>query len=523
MSRNRLLTLLSFATVSSLLVGANQAVATDALPEIQITEASTGFGPGSPVNVRYLEVFNTTNHTIDLDGWTVKLEDSDGWEISGGSESFQHTATVAAGQRAYYQLGNDPVDPDRPKNNSGATVQQHGVSFLVLAQLAYHQSTTQISLYNAQNVKVDTIKLGEIPPQQAVSTQRFDNSLEETFVAPQTFGSGLDRASIPTQASTYTPKPANDYFLVVDEPIPAAHTVIENVRDLPAGTTFRWQTQPDPRADRTTTGVIVVHYPDNSEETVTVEFLTEAHKKKENTRHNPVAASPTVTVGAQVPAARTGIANADELPTTATFSWQTQPDLSQAGSTSGIVLITYADGSTTRVEVRFQVNAKQTVAPTTSSKTTAPKTTPRKTTAPQTSSAKPTTTPRKEPAPTTTPRKTTAPKTSSKTTAPKTTPRKTTAPQTSSAKPTTTPRKEPAPATSTATQKPAPKPTTSQPTKQQPVPTTSSTAPQPGSSQTTIITSVVSVLTVLAAIVAALVGLMRNNVGTAFKLGNFRF
>lgn len=495
MSRNRLLTLLSFATVSSLLIGANQAVATDTLPEIQITEASTGFGPGSPVNVRYLEVFNTTNHTIDLNGWTVKLETSDGWEISGGSESFQHTATVAAGQRAYYQLGNDPVDPDRPKNNSGTTVQQHGVSFLVLAQMAYHQSTTQISLYNAQNVKVDTITLGKIPPQQAVSTQRCDNSLEKTFVAPQTLGTGFDCTSIPTQASIYTPKPANDYFLDVDEQIRDVHTYIENVGDLPVGTTFRWQTQPDPHDDRTSTGVIVVHYPDNSEEAVTVRFLTEAHKKKENTLHDPVAASPTVTVGAQVPAARTGIANADTLPATATFSWQTQPDLSQAGSTSGIVLITYADGSTTRVEVRFQVNAKQTAAPSTSSKTTAPTTTSKTT------------------APTTTPRKTTAPKTSTKTTAPKTT----------SAKSTTTPRKEPAPATSTATKTPAPKTSTPRPTKPKPVPTTSSAAPQPGVSQTTIIAGVVSALTVLAAIVAALVGLMRNTIGTAFKLGNFRF
>ncbi|MCT1636086.1 Rib/alpha-like domain-containing protein, partial [Corynebacterium pseudodiphtheriticum] len=53
---------------------------------------------------------------------------------------------------------------------------------------------------------------------------------------------------------------------------PEAGALIDNKGDLPAGTTFEWDTKPDVSVSGKTSGVVKVNYPDGSSETVEVEL-----------------------------------------------------------------------------------------------------------------------------------------------------------------------------------------------------------------------------------------------------------
>lgn len=55
-----------------------------------------------------------------------------------------------------------------------------------------------------------------------------------------------------------------------------------------------------------------------------------------------------------------GISNKGDLPTDTTYTWLTTPDVSQPGTTLGIVVVTYPDGSSEQIPVNVIVNANPT-------------------------------------------------------------------------------------------------------------------------------------------------------------------
>ncbi|APT91614.1 hypothetical protein CPHO_00225 [Corynebacterium phocae] len=323
-------------------------------PEVLITEVSTGFGPGSEVNVRYMEVLNTTAQVIDLRNWEVAFEDADGNKIDGAVEAFGHYFTVQPGERSYYMLGDDPVDPNAGKNAWGDYLKEKGVSFATLARMEYPAGAARVSLYDTSGTRVDSLELGTIPPRRALSTQRCDDAREGTFVAPQTLGGPSDCNAIPQQAGVYVPRTKAELEAKEGDLQPQASEVIANPQELPARTKFTWKADPVFTAPQSQ-GVVLVTYPDKSTEDVTAYFAVRPANQSEADHYNPFGQDFTFYKGSELPDAKAFVLNSGSLPAATTYSWVEDPQMDQLGARRYTVQVTYPDKSQDRVEVELTV------------------------------------------------------------------------------------------------------------------------------------------------------------------------
>ena len=124
-----------------------------------------------------------------------------------------------------------------------------------------------------------------------------------------------------------------------------------NKTGLPEGTTVTWKTRPDVSTPGSHPGVALVHYPDGTEDEVTVPITV----KEQKDTFNPTAKQPNQTVRHnEVPDPEKSI-NTNDLPAGTNYSWSEQPDTSKPGSKTGKVLITYPDHSTEEVTVTVNV------------------------------------------------------------------------------------------------------------------------------------------------------------------------
>ncbi len=124
-----------------------------------------------------------------------------------------------------------------------------------------------------------------------------------------------------------------------------------NKTGLPEGTTVTWKTRPDVSTPGSHPGVALVHYPDGTEDEVTVPITV----KEQKDTFNPTAKEPNQTVRHnEVPDPEKSI-NTNDLPAGTNYSWSEQPDTSKPGSKTGKVLITYPDHSTEEVTVTVNV------------------------------------------------------------------------------------------------------------------------------------------------------------------------
>ncbi|WP_018142775.1 Rib/alpha-like domain-containing protein [Alloscardovia criceti] len=133
---------------------------------------------------------------------------------------------------------------------------------------------------------------------------------------------------------------------------PVASDGIANKDDLPAGTTYEWKDgAPDTSTAGDKTGTVVVTYPDGTTDEVEVTVTAKPQKDA----YNPQAKDVTVPLNGTLPDANTTITNLDELPAGTTAAWTTSPDTSTAGEKSGVITVTYPDGSTEDVTVSVKV------------------------------------------------------------------------------------------------------------------------------------------------------------------------
>ncbi|MCC4349236.1 YPDG domain-containing protein [Limosilactobacillus reuteri] len=166
-----------------------------------------------------------------------------------------------------------------------------------------------------------------------------------------------------TDADKYTPQGQN---ITVDKgaKVPDAATAITNKRELPADTKYTWKTIPDTNKVGVQPAVVIVTYPDGSQDNVPVIITVKNPETQPGTttdvdKYTPEGGTIVTTIGADLTNdASEGIVNKDALPAGTKYSWTNgTPSTSQAGLTMHYVTVTYPDGSSEVVPVYVNVTS----------------------------------------------------------------------------------------------------------------------------------------------------------------------
>ncbi|WP_304974427.1 Rib/alpha-like domain-containing protein, partial [uncultured Ligilactobacillus sp.] len=132
--------------------------------------------------------------------------------------------------------------------------------------------------------------------------------------------------------------------------IPEATAGIENMSDLPVGTTVAWKEPVDTTTPGHKEGTVVVTYPDGTAEEVTVPVKVGTDEQI----YEPQAKEVQVELNG-TPEATAGIENMSDLPTGTTVSWKEPIDTTTPGTKEGTVVVIYPDGTTEEVTVPVKV------------------------------------------------------------------------------------------------------------------------------------------------------------------------
>ena len=128
--------------------------------------------------------------------------------------------------------------------------------------------------------------------------------------------------------------------------VPDPSTAIANKDEMPDGTQYDWKNIPDTNKTGKQQATIVVTYPDGSQDQVTVTVTAITPQGQDI--HTPQGV---------LPNPGDAIANKGHLPDGTTYTWQQQPDVSTVGDHTGVVKVTFPDGSTYDVTVNVHVDA----------------------------------------------------------------------------------------------------------------------------------------------------------------------
>ena len=180
-------------------------------------------------------------------------------------------------------------------------------------------------------------------------------------VALVTYPDGtVDEVTVPItvkkQSDTFTPTAKQPGQTAKHGSEPSAEGSI-NTDNLPKGTTYTWVEKPDTNTTPgSKTGKVLITYPDNSTEEVTV--TVEVTPQKDD--YNPQPKAKTITNG-DVPNANESIENVRELPEGTRIEWKDGiiPNTDTPGTVSAKITITYPDKTMDEVNVKIIVN-KQT-------------------------------------------------------------------------------------------------------------------------------------------------------------------
>ena len=170
----------------------------------------------------------------------------------------------------------------------------------------------------------------------------------------------VDEVEVPItvkkQSDTFTPTAKEPNPTAKHGSDPSAEGSI-NTDGLPSGTTYTWVEKPDTNTTPgSKQGKVLITYPDNSTEEVTV--TVEVTPQKDD--YNPQPKPQTITNG-DVPNAKDSIGNVQELPDGTRIEWKdgTVPNTDTPGNISAKITITYPDGTADEVDVTIIAN-KQT-------------------------------------------------------------------------------------------------------------------------------------------------------------------
>ena len=154
--------------------------------------------------------------------------------------------------------------------------------------------------------------------------------------------------------------PAGQAITVDKGSQPNAADGIANKADLPANTTYGWAAPVDTSTPGTTSGTIVVTYPDGSTDQVKVDVIVNDNRTDAE-KYTPEGQEVNVNKG-ETPNPEDGIRNKDDLPEDTKYEWKTPVNTDKPGETPGIIVVTYPDGTTEEVEVKVNVTDPRTDA-----------------------------------------------------------------------------------------------------------------------------------------------------------------
>ena len=144
---------------------------------------------------------------------------------------------------------------------------------------------------------------------------------------------------------------------------PDAKGSIDNVGELPNGTTFAYKTPVDTETPGEKDATVVVTYPDKSTDEVPVKVTVKepSESATDADKYTPKAKAQDVNKG-ETPDAKGSIDNAGELPNGTTFAYKTPVDTETPGEKDATVVVTYPDKSTDEVPVKVTVKEPRTDA-----------------------------------------------------------------------------------------------------------------------------------------------------------------
>ena len=126
---------------------------------------------------------------------------------------------------------------------------------------------------------------------------------------------------------------------------------------MPSGTKYTWEKTPDVTKPGKTTGTVIVTYPDGSKDKVDVPVIIDNPTTPSDAdKYTPEGQDVHTTPGV-VPPAEKGIKNKDDMPDGTKYTWKEVPDVSTIGEHTGVVTVTYPDGSSVDVTVKVYVDA----------------------------------------------------------------------------------------------------------------------------------------------------------------------
>ncbi|MCZ3673917.1 Rib/alpha-like domain-containing protein, partial [Lactobacillus paragasseri] len=157
----------------------------------------------------------------------------------------------------------------------------------------------------------------------------------------------IDNPTTPSDADKYTPEGQDVH--TTPGVVPPAEKGIKNKDDMPDGTKYTWEKTPDVTNPGTSTGTIIVTYPDGSQDKVDVHVVVDKTPSDAD-KYTPEGQDVHTTPGV-VPPAEKGIKNKDDMPSGTKYTWEKTPDVTKPGKTTGTVIVTYPDGSKDKVNV----------------------------------------------------------------------------------------------------------------------------------------------------------------------------
>ena len=152
------------------------------------------------------------------------------------------------------------------------------------------------------------------------------------------------------QKDEYDPQPSTPNQEVSHNGTPDAGTSV-NKTGLPEGTRYEWETPVNTNTPGDKPGVVVVTYPDGTKDkvnvTVKVKEQKDEYDPQPSTPNQEVSHKGTPDAGASVD--KTG------LPSGTTYEWENPVDTNTPGDKPGVVVVTYPDGTTDKVNVTVKV------------------------------------------------------------------------------------------------------------------------------------------------------------------------
>ena len=156
------------------------------------------------------------------------------------------------------------------------------------------------------------------------------------------------KTTTPSDADKYTPEGQDVH--TTPGVVPPAEKGIKNKDDMPSGTKYTWEKTPDVTKPGKTTGTVIVTYPDGSKDKVNVTVII-------GTNHVTPEPQPIHTTPGVVPNPSEGIKNKNDMPEGTKYTWKEVPNVSTIGEHTGVVTVTYPDGSSVDVTVKVYVDA----------------------------------------------------------------------------------------------------------------------------------------------------------------------